>query len=148
MDIEKCIKQIVDTGTNEDMHELSDMLEDSIEDIKEYDENKYKEYEMKLYKLANGNVLNLEMAEEIVSNMKPYRMRWSIEETNQLQREYGLNNINEIDFFVVINSAYNDYKDIFGDNIENYIKFTIDFIEDEDAKKDKIFLYFTLIPKK
>ena len=27
-----------------------------------------------------------------------------------------------------------------------YIKFTVDFIQDEDAKEDKVFIYFTKIP--
>ena len=46
---------------------------------------------------------------------------------------------------MVINSAYNDYKDIFGEDIEGYARFTIDFIQDEDAKEGKIFKYFTQI---
>ena len=119
------------------------MLEDTMEIIKEYDPDCYKEYEMKLYKMAYGMKLNKEMAEEIVSKMMPYRMRWSMEETKRMQQEYGVENIDYIDFFVVINSAFNDYRDLFGDNIENYVKYTVDFIQDEDAKQDKVFRYFT-----
>jgi len=46
-----------------------------------------------------------------------------------------------------MNSAYNDYNDLFNDDIESYVKFTIDFIEDEDAGNGKVFKYFTTIPR-
>ena len=146
MEIEDYIEKIVNNGKIEDMEELSDMLEDTMEIIQKYDEQCYKEMEMKLYKMAYGNVLSRKMAEEIVHKMKPTGMRWSFEETRDLQRQYGVDNINSVDFFIVMNSAFNDYRDLFQDNVEDYMKFTIDFIEDEDAKQDKVFLYYTMIP--
>lgn len=142
MDIEEYIERIVDNGKIEDMEELSDMLEDTMEIIKDYDEKCYKEFEMKLYKMAYGNHLNKSMAQDIVNKMRPYGMRWNIEETESLQRQRGIEDIPKADFFVVINSAYNDYKDIFGEDLEGYIRFTIDFIKDEDAKEGKVFKYF------
>ena len=74
-------------------------------------------------------------------------MRWSFEETKNLQRQRGINDIDEPSFFTVINSAYNDYKDLLGEDVENYVRFTIDFIKDEDAKEGKVFKYFTQIVK-
>ena len=73
MDIEEYIERIVDNGKIEDMQTLSDMLEDTMKIIKDYDKDCYKEMEMKLYTLAYGNNLNREMAEKIVKNMRPYR---------------------------------------------------------------------------
>lgn len=142
MDIEEYIERIVDNGKIEDMQELSEMLEDTMEIIKDYDPECYKDFEMKLYKMAYGNHLNKSMAQDIVNKMRPYGMRWSIEETESMQRQRGLEDIPKADFFVVINSAYNDYKDIFGEDLEGYIRFTIDFIKDEDAKEGKVFKYF------
>ena len=146
MDIEDIIQRIVDNGDVEHMHILSDILEDVMEELKKYDKDCYEKYEMKLYKMAYGTNLTKSMAEKIVSKMRPYGEKWSIEQTEELQRQYGITNINSVDFYTVLNSAFNDYNDIFGDNIETYVRFTIDFINDEDAKKDKIFLYFTTIP--
>lgn len=146
MDIEEYIEKIVDNGKIEDMETLSDMLEDTMEIIKDYDKECYKEFEMKLYKMAYGNHLNKSMAEEIVHKMRPFAERWSFEETRDLQRQRGINDIDEVEFYVVINSAYNDYKDLFNEDIESYIRFTIDFIKDEDAKQDKVFIYYTEIP--
>lgn len=57
------------------------------------------------------------------------------------------NNIRPIDFWVVMNSAYNDYKDIFEDDIAKYAMFSYAFINDEDAGKDKVYNYFTKIVK-
>ena len=147
MDIEEIIQIIIDNGNIEDMHKLSDMLEDTMEIIHEYDEECYKKYEMELYKMAYGEKLNKQMAEEIVQKMQPYGMHWTIQQTSQLQQQYGINNVRDIDFFVVMNSAYNDYYNVFEDNIEKYIKFSLDFIQDEDAKEGKVFVYFTTIPK-
>lgn len=142
MDIEEYIEKIVDNGKIEDMQELSDMLEDTMEIIKDYDKDCYKEMEMKLYKMAYGSHLNKSMAQDIVNKMRPFGKHWDYEETKNLQEQRGINDIDPIEFFVVINSAYNDYKDIFSEDIEGYIRFTIDFIKDEDAKPNKVFNYF------
>ena len=147
MDIEEYIEKIVDNGKIEDMQELSDMLEDTMEIIKDYDKECYKDFEMKLYKMAYGNHLNKSMAQDIVNKMRPFGKRWDYEETRNLQEQRGINDIDPIEFFVVLNSAYNDYKDIFSEDIEGYIRFTIDFIKDEDAKEGKVFKYFTEIVK-
>lgn len=146
MDIEEIIEKIVDNGRVEDMQELSDILEDTIEHIQECYPEKYKEYEKRLYEMAYGCVLNEEMAQEIVAKMRPYGEKWTIEETSNIQRQYGLN-FRDTDFYVVINSAYNDYNDIFRDDIEMYVRFTNDFINDEDAKQDKVYIYYTTIPQ-
>lgn len=146
MDIEKYIEEIVDNGKIEDMQELSDMLEDTMEIIKDYDKECYKDFEMKLYKMAYGNHLNKSMAQDIVNKMRPYGQRWSYEESRNLQEQRGIKDIDPIEFFVVMNSAYNDYKDLFNEDLESYMRFTIDFIKDEDAKQDKVFIYYTEIP--
>ena len=147
MDIEEIIEKIVDNGRIEDMETLSNILEDLMELIERYDPDCYKQYEMELYKMAYGNTFNKKMAEDIVSKMRPYGMRWNIQETEKIQEQYGINDIRKVDFFIVINSAYNDYRDIFGEEIDGYIKFTLDFIRDEDAKNDKVFIYYTEIPE-
>lgn len=146
MDIEDYIEKIIDNGKIEDMRALSDMLEDTMEIIKEYDKDCYEEYELKLYKMAYGNRINKKMAEAIVHKMKPMGERWSFAETRRIQDERGLNDISPEDFYIVVNSAYNDFKNLFNDDIEMYVRYAIDFIEDEDAKKDKVFLYYTIIP--
>lgn len=147
MEVKDYVERIIDNSNIEDMHKLSKMLEETMERLKMYDEDFFKKKEMELYKMAYGSNLNKNMAEKIVSSMKPYGQKWSLEQTSQIQQEYGINDIRDIDFYVVINSAYNDYKDLFNEDMEMYIKFTIDFIKDEDAKIEKVFLYYTEIPQ-
>ena len=144
MQTKKDIQRIVENGSQEDMEELSDIFLDLMYFLKECDERTYKKYRMLVHCMAYGDVLSEEMAEEIVSNMKPSGMRWNLEDTRHMQEDYGLTDIPDTNFFTVINSGYNDYKDIFGDNLETYIKFTLDFINDEDAPKGKVVKYFTL----
>lgn len=145
MDIEEIIQRIVDNGRLEDMKELSDMLEDTLEIIEKYDKECYDKYLMQLYKMAYGTTFTRQMAEQIVSKMRPFGQRWSLEEIQRFQDEFGIDNVRTTDFYIVANSAYNDFRDLFGDDIEKYIKFTMDFIQDEDAKIDKVFLYYTTI---
>lgn len=147
MDIEEYIEKIIENGRIEDMEELSKMLEQTMCIIKDYDINCYNDLMMKLYKMAYGTVVTREIAEEIVKKMRPYGMKWSYDEAKRIQERYGIDNIRSADFYLVINSAYNDFNDIFGEDIEGYIKYTVDFIDDEDAKEDKVFLYYTQIPQ-
>ncbi len=147
MDIEENIKKIVDEGNIEEMYKLTDLFEDLVEQLQEYDKDCAKKYEMKIYVMANGKVLTREMAEEIVHNMKPSGMRWSYEECRDIQEQYGIDNIRTTDFFIVMNSAYNDQRSLLGDDIDRYVKYTVNFVGDEDAVPEKVFVYFTIIPR-
>ena len=142
MEIEHYIRKIVDDGDRKEMEELSDILVEVVDIVKKYDEDCYREYKMKLYKMAYGNEIPEEVAEDIVHKMRPAGQRWSINETEQMQRDYGLDNINPIDFYLTMNMAFNDYRDVFGDNLDMYIRFSKAFICDEDAKPNKILNYF------
>lgn len=143
--IEDMINRIVENGKNEDMEELSEILDTTINKLKTYDEKCYDKMYMKLYKMAYGEVLTEEMAHNIVSSMRPYGEHWTISDTTGVKNQYSLNDISDIDFYVVMNSAYNDYHDLFAENLDYYVKYTKDFIKDEDAKENKVFKYFTII---
>ena len=145
MEIRTYINKTVEEGTDEDMEKLSDVMIDLIYDLKRYDEEKAHKYKMCLYKIAYGEVLSKEMAEDIVENMKPDGEHWTLEQTTSVKNQYGFTDIRDIDFWVVMNSAYNDYKDIFKDNLDIYAKWSYDFIKDVDAKNNKVFNYFTKI---
>lgn len=147
MHIKEYLAKIIEKGKQEDMNELSDMLNDSIHKVKECDPEWYNKKCMKLYTMANGYVLTEDMAKDIIMDMQPYHMHWSLEDTRQVQSQFDMNSIRDIDFWIVMNSAYNDFRDLFDDNIELYAKYTKSFIIDKDAKDGKVFTYFTSIPK-
>lgn len=148
MKIKKYIEQIVSKGKQEDMDKLSDMLSELIYMMKEPHNEMYKKYKMCLYEMANGKILDEDMAMEIVEKMKPYSQHWDMNTTTQVKKEYGLNDIRDIDFYVVMNSLYNDYHSVLEEDTEKYVKMAIAFIRDEDAEEGKIYTYFTHIPKR
>ena len=103
--------------------------------------------ETELYEIMEGKVFNEERARYLIEHMKPFGMKWTLEDTEGVRKQYGYEDIRPVDFWIVMNSAYNDYNDLFNDNIEYYAKYSKDFIKDEDAKEDKVYYYFSMIPK-
>lgn len=147
MKIREYIEKIVENGKYEDMKELSEMLDDLILKIKETEPKCYKKYKLKLMGMAYDYKFNEEMANEIVHNMKPLGEYWDYETISKVRKEYNID-INEYDFYIVMNSLVNDYyKVIDKEDIETYVKLALAFINDDDAVKDKIWVYYTKIPK-
>lgn len=143
--IKKYIEKIVENGKQEDMEKLSDMLAEIIYKIKESHHDLYEHYKMCLYEMAYGEIISDEMREEIVERIGEH---WTLEETEQVKKDYGYNDIPANEFNVVMNMAYSDYKDVFEDNLDLYAKFSKAFIQDDDAKEGKVFIYFNEIAKK
>ena len=102
---------------------------------------------MALYELLNGQKLTEEKAGEWIRSMRPFGMRWSFEQTNEVLKENKLE-IDKVDFWAMMNAMYNDYHDIFQDNTETYVNLAKDFICDEDAEPNKTYIYWKNIAKK
>ena len=147
MKIERYIRKIVEDGDQKEMEELSDILVEVVDIIKKYDKDCYNDYKMRLYKMAYGDKLTADMAEDIVRDMKPSGERWSIEQTEQMQRDYGFEHIDSVEFYAVMNMSFNDFRNVFGDNIDTYIRYTEAFINDEDAGPHKVTKYMLIIPE-
>ena len=153
MDIEEYIERIVDNGKIEDMETLSDMLEDTMEIIKDYDEKCYKDFEMKLYEMAYGKKLTDNMKREWVKKMRPMS-KWTEEEVKNIVSQYGFE-VPYMSAFVILNMLYSDMKSAFGDgndeeSLKRYLRGTSDWYFDEDAKVDgeeKLFNYKMYIVK-
>ena len=144
MEIKKYIKKIVSSDDENKKEKLANWMCEILEHMdKDLDE-----VEIKLYEISEGRVLNEEKAKHLIEHMKPHGMKWTLEETEAVRNQYGYEDIRPIDFWIVMNSAFNDYEDLFKDNIEYYAKFSKDFIMDEDAIDEKVYCYFMKIPKK
>ena len=144
MKIKKYIDKIVANGKEEDMEKLSEILVDIICKLKELHYDIYNHYKMCLYELAYGKTISDEMRENIVNRIGEH---WTLEETENVREKYNYKNILPNEFNVVMNMAYSDYHEVFGDNLETYVKFSKHFINDEDAKEGKTYIYFSNIPK-
>ena len=138
--IHKYIKKIVENGNNEDMERLSEMLEELMYKLKDSNPKCYHKYKRELYELAYGKVLNEDMAIEWVESMQP-ESKWTMEETSDAKKQYGLNDISDIDFYVVMNMMYSDYHKIIGENLDMYVKMTTAWLEDTDVAEGKLYNY-------
>ena len=149
------INDIIESDNKEMLKSLTKTLDTVMQYLYQNNYDLYKEIELDLYIATNGKKLNKDMAYEIIMNMKPYQMYWSLEETESIRDMYNLSDIRDVDFWVVMNSKYNDNKDTverFVPNdtekqLEMYVYLTRDFIKDKDAKEGKVFTYFTEIPE-
>ena len=147
MKIKEYIEKIVENGKPEDMKELSNMLDEAIIKVKITEPECYKKYKMKLMGMAYGYKFDKDMAEEIVENMRPLSQYWDIATTSKVRKDYGIN-ADDCDFYIVMNSLVNDYyKIIDKTDVETYAKMANAFINDEDAIKNKVWVYYTRIPK-
>lgn len=154
MDIEEIIQKIVDNGKIEDMETLSDMLEDTMEELEKYDKDCFDKYIMKLYKMAYGNVLPDKLKIQWVNNMKPVA-RWQVEQIEEIKdiyMRYGVN-MPFYSFFVIINLLYSDMSNSLGEinnkeDLTRYIEATNDWYYDEDAhntQEAKLLAYWEYI---
>lgn len=138
--IKKYVDMIIRIGNQEDMEKLEEIFEETMCDLKEYDYSKFKKYKTKLMGMAYSYKIDEEMAKEIVEDMKPLGEYWSMETI----RNAIPNDQHRIeDMYVVMNSLANDYKDIIStEEAETYIKMAHAWIDDIDAKENKIWKYF------
>ena len=144
MDTKSYVEKIMASDNQEKKNKLIDMI---CELMDELDDECKKEYEVEIYEIWEGKVLNEEKAAMLINAMTPNGQKWTLDETNSVKAQFGYDNIRPVDFWIVMNSAWNDFYDLFKDNIEYYAKYSYDFITDEDAVDDKVYYYFTMIPK-
>lgn len=145
MDYKKYITKILSSGDTDKIEEMSEYMEYIIDMV---GDRELEKVEQKLYEIAEGKVLNEDMAKEIIEDMKPYGMKWTLTDTEGVRGNYNYSDIRPVDFWIVMNSAYNDYHDLFEENVEWYAKFSKDFIMDPDAIDEKVYCYFMKIPRK
>lgn len=142
------IDKIIMSGNDSQMHELKEVLVDTISYIKNKDENVYNKIECDLYEIAEGKTLTEEKAKEWVSKMIP-RAKWTLNDIKQIASKYQLN-IPIIPAYVIMNMMYSDFSDVLGENdtneiIEKYIKAAEDWYYDEDARHtedEKLYCYW------
>ena len=144
METRSYVEKIIASDNQEKKDKLIDIMCDMMKCLSEEHKEKY---EVKIYELSEGKILNEEKAGMLISAMKPNGQKWTLEETNGVKAQFGYEDIRPVDFWIVMNSAWNDFYDLFKDNVEYYAKYSYDFIKDEDAVDDKVYYYFTMIPK-
>jgi hypothetical protein len=134
-------------ASHEDVVALADVAEMLLDNIKESEPGFYKHAESVLYEAYYGKKLTHELAEKKIHCMKPYGMKWTEEQTTEVMKAHGIS-LDPIEFWIVMNMAYNDYHKMFEEDVEKYAEFSKLFIDDDDAIEGKVYEYFMKIPKK
>ena len=147
MKVKEYITTIVKNGKQEDMNKLSDMLEEVICKTKEHHPDIYEYYKTCLYEMAYGKKLNKTLAENWVKNMRPAGQHWTMEEAETKMKSKDVKS-SLADFYIAINMMYNDYYKLVKDNEELAIDLAVNWLEDEDAVKDKMYEYYKYIAKR
>lgn len=138
--IKKYIEKIVQDGNQEEMEELSEMLQDVMYKLKEYDYNCYKKYKNKLKGMAYNYKIDKDLAHEIVENMKPLGEYWNME---TIASVIGNDKHSLEDMYVVMNSLANDYQNIISlEDAEIYVSMAQAWLDDIDGHSNKIWWYF------
>lgn len=145
--IRQYINRIGESNDTNKMNRLGDMLEELLYSLKETHYELYKKYKEELYELAYGKKINKEVAEKWVSEMKPVGEHWTIDDTNNAMANLNYNS-DPVDFYVVSNMMYNDYNDLVKENEELALKLAYDWLNDVDAKEDKLYCYWKHIIKR
>ena len=145
--IKTYIDKIGESKDIKKMEELGEMLEELIYGLKESHHEEYEEYKEELYELAYGKKLNIDMAVEWVNNMKPIGEHWTLDQTTSAKESLGYN-VDNVDFYIVANMMYNDYFDLVRDDETLALKLARDWLDDSDAKKDKLYCYWKHVVEK
>lgn len=138
------IKHIIDSNDITKLKDLAYETIDILDCLEEIDENAYTKYELDVYEILNGKKISEEIALDWVENMKPYGMKWTMEETTRAMRDKNWN-LDPVDFFVVANMLFNDYNDIVLDDIDLVLNMTKDWLRDADAKDNKLYNYYKYV---
>lgn len=145
--IRQYINKIGESKDTAKMEKLGDMLEELIYDLKESHHDMYEEYKGELYELAYGKKLTKEIGTKWVNEMKPVGEHWTLEQTEEARQGLGYE-LDSIDFYIVSNMMFNDYNDLTKENEELALKLANDWLNDVDAKEDKLYCYWKHIIKK
>lgn len=130
-------------GKTEVMEELTEMVSDFIDEVKEHHPEKAHNFIMMVDLLLNPHFTK-ETAYYAVSNMKnkdgSIGEHWSRETTDRVLESRGYE-FNHCDWYVALNMIYSDYYKS-GRSDDTYIELAYDFLSDEDGPENKMKKYY------
>lgn len=136
----KLIHEMKERASLEDVTALAEVSEMLLDSIKETEPEFYNHAETILYEGLHGKKLTPELAEKLIHCMEPHGMKWTEAQTTEVMNQHGFD-FDPVDFWYTMNMAYNDYYEMFDDDVEKYAKWSKLFIGDPDAKKGKVYTY-------
>ena len=145
------IDMIINSTDDNKMHQLKEVLVNTISYISQVDPKIYAQIEDDLYEIVEGKKLNKERATQWVNKMIP-KAKWTLADIETIKNEYKTE-MPIIALYVVMNMLYSDLGDVLGednteDTINKYIKASEDWYYDEDAahtEDEKLYYYWKCI---
>lgn len=143
----KLLEKMKERSSKDDLMCLADITDMALDTMKESNPDFYEHLESLMYETMYGKVISEEMAEKWVSDMQPYHLHWTMEQTDSVMKQYAPS-VKTLDWFVVLNMMYNDYRDVLGtEEVDTYAKLAKGWLMDSDAKEDKLYCYYKNIVK-
>lgn len=141
------LKEILNDATEQD---LKNFVSDFMARLECVMPQAYEELMLELHKNVYGSHFSKTLACKAVSELEDSNGnkggKYSLEEVNKIRRDYNIN-LNENDFYFVINMLYSDYSKLLNNDLSLYVKMTCLFIEDEDAPEGKALKYYLSMRK-
>ena len=140
----KSIEKIIQSNDIMKMKMLTKIMNEMLDYLEEHDEEEYAKFELDIYETANGKKISEDIAINWVESMKPYGMKWTMEETTRAMKDKNWN-LDPVDFFVVANMMFNDYNDIILDNVDLALNMARNWLKDSDVRDNKLYNYYKYV---
>lgn len=133
--------------------QLREFINDALSMIKETNHELYDTLEIYLYKEVYGCHFNdwlLQKAlDKMINEDGTTGGHWSLEQTNSVakQNNIAFTKFNEYDWNYVMNMMYSDYYGAVSNDVSNYVRLALKFLDDKDAKDGKAFCYYIAMSK-
>lgn len=136
-------------GTEEQNEEALAVVDDIMNAIKTKFPSYYKKYESKLEDIYSRSALTEKEAKEYVSHMKnkdgSVGEHWTLSQVQSFMGDHPeYLHIKPICFYVAMNMMYSDYYTP-TTSVETYARLAKDFLDDRDAKPDKLKKYLEVM---
>lgn len=121
--------------------EMEEIVCEALEEVRGRCPRLFWDTAYKLHCVAYGRHFDEELAKKAVSKMKNVDgtcgEHWTYEQTSQLADQQGITQ--KADWYYVMNMLYSDYSEIYGSDINMYIRVAKAYMRDPDAPEGKVF---------
>ena len=123
------------------IEEMEEIVCEALEEVRGRCPRLFWDTAYKLHCVAYGRHFDEELAKKAVSKMKNVDgtcgEHWTYEQTSQLADQQGITQ--KADWYYVMNMLYSDYSEIYGSDINMYIRVAKAYMRDPDAPEGKVF---------
>lgn len=123
------------------IEEMEEIVCEALEEVRGRCPRLFWDTAYKLHCVAYGPHFDERLAKKAVSRMKNVDgtcgEHWTYEQTSQLADQQGITQ--KADWYYVMNMLYSDYSEIYGSDINMYIRVAKAYMHDPDAPEGKVF---------